>query len=75
MAEDDVGVVINNILFLDKDCQEYVEDKPFVWGEAREPDQKALKESLLAQGFVAYKWPSEKDKIPKAVVSLPCMSS
>jgi hypothetical protein len=35
-----------------------------------EPDQMALKELLLAKGFVAYKWPSEKDKIPKSVVRL-----
>jgi hypothetical protein len=69
--EPDIGVVINNILFLDKDCQEYVERKPFVWGESQEPDQRALKESLLAKGYSAYKWPSEKDKIPKSVVRLP----
>lgn len=69
--EEDVGVVINNILFLDKDCQEYVEDKPFVWGDAQKTDQRAIKESLLAQGFTAYKWPSEKDKLPKSFVTLP----
>lgn len=71
MAEGDIGVVINNMLFLDKDCQEYVKPKPFVWGESQEPDMKALKESLLAKGFVAYRWPSEKDKIPKSVICLP----
>lgn len=71
--EQDIGVVINNILFLDKDCQEEVEDKPFVWGEGRKPNSKKIKEDLLKAGFIAYKWPSEKDKIPPSIIGFPIL--
>lgn len=68
--EQDIGVVINGILFKDEDCKFYRKDEPFEFGKSLEPCPRKIKERLIAQGHTVYKWPSEKDKI-KLICSLP----